>query len=189
MAENRRYDHEFKVQAVKLAKEIGQAKAAKELGIPKNTMYGWARAGRLGNLDLGTGSQTPQSAMTHNEELIKLRRQVKELNKENRRLKKENDFLEEASAFCRRMPHVSRQEFYQYLVNKDRPWKYQALLLKQPENVDIPSERTVYRVMEKIGLIHRPWRKPNGITKADGEAYPELRGAIIHSGRGSQYTS
>jgi len=32
MAENRQYDHEYKVQAVKLAKEIGQAKAAKELG-------------------------------------------------------------------------------------------------------------------------------------------------------------
>ena len=99
MAENRRYDHEYKVQAVKLAKEIGQAKAAKELGIPKNTMYGWVRANRLGNLDLGAGSQTPQSAMTLNEELIQLRQQVKELEKENRRLKKENDFLEEASAF------------------------------------------------------------------------------------------
>ena len=56
MAENRQYDHEYKVQAVKLAKEIGQAKAAKELGIPKNTMYGWVRANRLGNLDLGAGS-------------------------------------------------------------------------------------------------------------------------------------
>ena len=44
MAENRQYDHEYKVQAVKLAKEIGQAKAAKELGVPKNTMYGWIRA-------------------------------------------------------------------------------------------------------------------------------------------------
>ena len=30
----RKYDHEYKVQAVKLAKEIGGAKAAKELGIP-----------------------------------------------------------------------------------------------------------------------------------------------------------
>ena len=55
MAENRQYDHEYKVQAVKLAKEIGQAKAAKELGVPKNTMYGWVRANRLGNLDLGAG--------------------------------------------------------------------------------------------------------------------------------------
>lgn len=146
-AENRQYDHEYKVQAVKLAKEIGQAKAAKEQGIPKNTMYSWVRANRLGTLDLGAGSQTPQSAMTLNEELLKLRQQVKELEKENRRLKKENDFLEEASAFfaasrlksaktkdgelkgdiaffCRIL-HVSRQGFYQYLANKDRPWKYQ----------------------------------------------------------------
>ena len=99
MAENRQYDHEYKVQAVKLAREIGQAKAAKELGVPKNTMYGWVRANRLGNLDLGAGSQTPQSAMTLNEELLQLRRQVKEQEKEIRRLKKENAFREEASAF------------------------------------------------------------------------------------------
>lgn len=99
MAENRQYDHEYKVQAVKLAKEIGQAKAAKELGIPKNTLYGWMRAIRLGTLDSGVGSQTPQSAMSLNEELIKLRQQMKEQDKEIRRLKKENDFLEEASAF------------------------------------------------------------------------------------------
>ena len=47
MAANRQYDHEFKVQAIKLAQEIGQAKAAKELGISKNTMYTWTRAQRL----------------------------------------------------------------------------------------------------------------------------------------------
>ncbi len=41
MAENRQYDHEYKVQAVKPAKETGQAEAAGELGSPKNTMYGW----------------------------------------------------------------------------------------------------------------------------------------------------
>lgn len=137
---------------------------------------------------------------------------------------------------------------------------YQALQLKQPERVHIPSERTVYRVMKEIGLIHRSKRKPHGITKsnkearksddlikrnfmaekpfekcitditeikvADGKlyvsaiidcydlsvlglamdtnmkatlckqtldnavkAYPRLRGAIIHSDRGAQYTS
>ena len=99
MAENRQYDHEYKVQAVKLAKETGQAKAAKELGVPKNAMYGWVRTNRLGSLDLGAGSQTPQSAMTLNQELLQLRQLVKEQEKEIRRLKKENDFLEEASAF------------------------------------------------------------------------------------------
>lgn len=47
---------------------------------------------------------------------------------------------------------------------------YQALTLKQPENVEIPSERTVYRVMEEIGSSHCPRHKPNGITKADRQA-------------------
>ena len=45
-----------------------------------------------------------------------------------------------------------------------------ALLRKKPKDVDIPSERTVYRVMEEIGISHRPKRKPNGITKADKAA-------------------
>lgn len=99
------------------------------------------------------------------------------------------------SFYCR-MLKVSRQGFHNYLANKDKPWKYealaeemikinsedeyndtygrirmhQALLLKNTENVHIPSERTVYRVMEEIGLSHKPKRKLNGITKADREA-------------------
>lgn len=181
---------------------------------------------------------------------------------------------------------VTRQGFYHYLKTKDLPWKYQALAdamidicaedecndtygrirmhqalkLKQPEGVKIPSERTVYRIMEEIGISHRPKRNPNGITKAekndrksddlikrdftadkplekcvtdvteikalDGKlyvsaifdcfdlsvlglsmdinmkatlcvktlenaykAYPDIRGSILHSDRGTQYTS
>lgn len=34
----------------------------------------------------------------------------------------------------------------------------------------IPSERTIYHVMEKRGISHHPGHKPNGITKADREA-------------------
>jgi putative transposase len=34
----------------------------------------------------------------------------------------------------------------------------------------IPCERTVYRIMERLGIVHTPKRKPNGITKADREA-------------------
>ena len=33
------YDLEYKIQAVKLANEISQTKAAAELGISKNTIY------------------------------------------------------------------------------------------------------------------------------------------------------
>ena len=37
MAEQRQYDEEYKVQAIKLAKKIGAVKAANELDVPKNT--------------------------------------------------------------------------------------------------------------------------------------------------------
>ena len=111
-------------------------------------------------------------------------------------LKTEDGRITGKISFYCRMLGISRQGFYKYLANKDRPWKYQdladamkeiisedecndtygrirmyqALLLKQPEGVHIPSERTVYRVMDQIGLSHRPKRKPNGLTKADREA-------------------
>lgn len=90
---------------------------------------------------------------------------------------------------------VTRQGFYWYLMHRDTPWKYegiaekmrtivaedecndtygrcrmyQALKLKYPQE-DIPSERTIYRIMKETGLIHRPNHKPNGITKADRNA-------------------
>ena len=99
------------------------------------------------------------------------------------------------ATYCRWLG-VSRQGFYQYLKNRDKPWKYQpladammdileedecndtygrermhqALLLKDIKDLKVPSERTVYRVMERIGISHTPKRKPNGITKADKEA-------------------
>ena len=95
----RKYDHEYKVQAVKLAKEIGGAKAAKELGIPEGTIHTWLKAVRAGKLDIGEGSHTPASAMSLSEEIAMLRKRVKEQDKEIRRLKEENEFLEEASAF------------------------------------------------------------------------------------------
>ena len=90
---------------------------------------------------------------------------------------------------------VTRQGFYWYLKHRNDPWKYeglaekmrtivaedeyndaygrrrmcQAFILKYSDE-EITSERTVYRVMEEIGLRHRPKRKPNGITKADRDA-------------------
>ncbi len=46
---------------------------------------------------------------------------------------------------------------------------YHALKLKYPDEA-IPSERTIYRIMEEIGLSHRPNRKTNGIRKVDRNA-------------------
>ena len=47
---------------------------------------------------------------------------------------------------------------------------YQALTLKQPEGITVPSERTVYRIMKHLGLIHCPKRWPNSITKEERKA-------------------
>lgn len=90
---------------------------------------------------------------------------------------------------------ITRQGFYWYLKHRNDPWKYegisekirsiiaedecndtygrcrmhQALIQKYPDE-DIPCERTIYRIMESMGVSHRPNRKPNGITKADRNA-------------------
>ena len=111
-------------------------------------------------------------------------------------LKTENGKTTGKIAFYCRALDVTRQGFYNYLENRDKPWKYgslaavmmkiveedeyndtygkvrmhEALLLKNPEDVKIPSESTVYRVMNDIGITHKPKRKPNGITVADKEA-------------------
>lgn len=95
----RAYDLEYKIQAVKLSKELGGAKAATELGIPADTLYGWMRAAREGRLDIGPGGHMPESAMSLAEEVTALRKQVKAQEKEIRLLKEENEFLAEASAF------------------------------------------------------------------------------------------
>ena len=100
MGKQRGYNKEYKVQAVKLAHEIGSTKAANELGIPINTLYGQMRAQRLGRLDLGAGTQTPQTAMSLADEVNILRQQVKNLTRENRRLKEDVMIMPVAKA-CR----------------------------------------------------------------------------------------
>ena len=100
----RKYDHEYKVQAVKLAKEIGGTKAAKELGIPEGThAYIAEEAVRTGKLDIGEGFHTPASAMSLSEEITMLRKRVKEQDKEIRR-PKEKRIYEGSQCFFRRQP-------------------------------------------------------------------------------------
>ena len=48
---------------------------------------------------------------------------------------------------------------------------HKALILRHSEGFNIPSERTIYMVMEQIGLSPRPTHKPHGITKADRESH------------------
>lgn len=58
-----------------------------------------SKAAKNARLNLGSGTHTPQTARSLNEEVQQLRKQNREYEKEIRRLKEENEFLEEASAF------------------------------------------------------------------------------------------
>ena len=115
-------------------------------------------------------------------------------------IKTENGKFTGEIAFYCRVLNVSRQGFYSYLQSLEKPWKYETLAAKMNEIINedecndtygryrmqkalelkkeaegghfphIPCERTVYRIMERLGIAHTPKRKPNGITKADREA-------------------
>lgn len=96
--------------------------------------------------------------------------------------------------YCRWLG-ISRQGFYKFMKPSEKPWKHaaiaqeirdiiaeddwndsygkkriwEALLLKHPDG-DIPSITTIYRILTKMGMIHKAKKKPNGITKADKNA-------------------
>lgn len=84
---NRRYTLEFKQQAAELASRVGTTKAARQLGVPMQTMHSWKRAAvkkdkeSKGELDGG-----------FQEENKRLRKEVEEL-------KKVNEILRRAAAF------------------------------------------------------------------------------------------
>lgn len=106
MAESRKYDREYKKQAVKLAEEVGTQIAAQDLGIPRGTLEGWVRKAREAEKAIGKKSSV-EEVMDLAEEVQMLRKKVKEQQKEIARLEEMNDFLEEASAFFA----ASRQKY------------------------------------------------------------------------------
>lgn len=104
-------------------------------------------------------------------------------------IKTEDGSVKKISFYCKRLG-VIRQNFHNYSKYKGNPWKYQslkdamldicaeeecndtycririnhALEQKKSNGVNIPSERTAYRVMKEIDISHRLKRKPIGIT-------------------------
>ena len=97
MGIGKQYDKEFKKQAIKLAKEIGNA--AEELGVPRGTLGTWLRRAREGEIDTGMGTRTVEESLNLAEQLQAANKRIKELEKKNRELEELNEFLEEASAF------------------------------------------------------------------------------------------
>jgi transposase len=88
MAKRRLYTDEFKREAVKLVTEQGytQAEAARSLGIHVNLLRNWRRKFALEMEGIQTMSETEQ------QELQRLREEV-------RRLRMERDILKKATAF------------------------------------------------------------------------------------------
>lgn len=96
--------------------------------------------------------------------------------------------------YCRWL-QISRQGFYKFMNKLERPWKYaviaqgirdiiaedewndnygkqrilEALQLKHHDG-GLLSITTIYRITMQMGIIHKPKKKPNGITKADKNA-------------------
>jgi transposase len=89
MTTRRQYSKEFKLEALKLAEQIGVAEAAKDLGISENAIYYWRKAAKTEGTDAfrGHGRLTERD-----EELRKLR-------EENRKLKNEREILKKAAVF------------------------------------------------------------------------------------------
>ena len=118
MSKKREYDEEYKVQAIKLAKNLGSAKAAEELQIPVNTLYGWIQKVKTAELDIGCGERSPEEALSVAKENQQLKKRIKALEKENRRLSEMNEFLEDAAAFFAKTEHYKMEEL-KFMV-----WRY-----------------------------------------------------------------
>ena len=82
---NRKYDKEFKLEALELAQQVGGAQAARSLGIQSNVIYRWRQEQKNDGAEAfrGNGNMTAQEA-----ELARLRREVAGLKEDKEILKK-----------------------------------------------------------------------------------------------------
>lgn len=80
MGEQRKYDEEFKREAIRLAKAGGKtiSAVAKDLGMKKGTLYGWVY----------NSAETETGEIVTNSELTKLRRELADVKMERDILKK-----------------------------------------------------------------------------------------------------
>lgn len=99
MSSRNRYDSETKIQALKLKKEVGIARASEELGIKKDTIGAWDRAVRDGRLILEGFEKTPENALSLRDENRILKDKIAKMEKQHKKDQDKIDFLEEATAF------------------------------------------------------------------------------------------
>ena len=85
------YEPGFKEEAVKLAAEVGATKAAKDLGVPVNTLYTWISRTKMYGEKAHVGSGKRRQAATDDENA--------RLRKRNKELERANQILKEALTF------------------------------------------------------------------------------------------
>lgn len=95
----RSYTAEYRVNAVKLAKELGTQAAAKELKMSADTLYTWVGRAKSGDLPLSEIPTEPKIVLNLAEKVKEQEREIKMLRSENAQIRKENEILEEATAF------------------------------------------------------------------------------------------
>lgn len=95
----RSYTADYRINAVKLAKEIGASAAARELKIPADTLYTWISRAKNGDLPLSPIPPEAKNILNMAERVKNLEQENKMLRSENAQIKRENQILEEAAAF------------------------------------------------------------------------------------------
>lgn len=87
MENQKKYDREFKINAIKLYRESGKKleEVARNLGIPKSTLYCWTREFKEHGESSFPGSGQLKPC---NEEIYRLKRQLAEMTMERDILKK-----------------------------------------------------------------------------------------------------
>jgi len=95
----RSYTGETRNEAVELSKRIGASAAAREMGIPADTLYTWISRAKTGSLPSTYATAAVKTTMKPNERIKALEQENKRLQAENAQLKKEHQILEEAAAF------------------------------------------------------------------------------------------
>ena len=90
------------------------------------------------------------------------------------------------SFYCKAL-EVTRQAFYDHLSHKNAPWKYQVLAdemmkIHEEDQFDLMPLRIAIEDNMRVSLCCHTLENAN-------KSYPDIKGCIIHSDRGSQYTS
>lgn len=84
-----KHPKEFKLEALKLAEQIGVARAAHDLGVAESVLYRWRRAAATEGTDAFRGS----GRLTERDE------ELRRLRQENKILKQEREILKKATSF------------------------------------------------------------------------------------------